>query len=166
MGTSHAFSQEFPIPAGGATLTFNTWYDIQRGYDYGYVAVSTDGGPTWTAVEGDITTTYDPHGNNIGTYGITGKSGGWVSASFDLSAYAGQTVLVMLIYHTDGSVNHAGWAIDDIAILEVGFFDDVEAGYDGWSRSRWDITDRFRKTRVKDIKVGIPHSRERRSIGP
>ena len=47
----------------GATdpvLTFRTWYDIERWYDWGYVSVSTDGGATWTPLAGDHTTTDDP----------------------------------------------------------------------------------------------------------
>lgn len=166
MSLTNTFSQEFPIPGGGATLTFMSWYDIQPHYDYGYVAVSTDGGSTWTALEGNITTTDDPNSLNIGGYGVTGKSGGWVSASFDLSAYAGQSVLLMFIYITDGTVNHAGWAVDEIAISEVGFYDDVESGSASWTYHRWNVVDGFFKSKTKDTKIGPPSTRMPRKIGP
>jgi bacillopeptidase F (M6 metalloprotease family) len=43
-----------------ATLRFNTWFEIEEGWDYGYVAASTDGGATWTALRGDHTTASNP----------------------------------------------------------------------------------------------------------
>ncbi|NJN54754.1 MAG: hypothetical protein HC804_08390 [Anaerolineae bacterium] len=30
-----------------ATLTYSIWYDLEEGYDYAYVSVSTDNGQTW-----------------------------------------------------------------------------------------------------------------------
>ena len=36
-----------PIPAGGATLEFQTAYDTEAGYDYFYVEVSTNNGTSW-----------------------------------------------------------------------------------------------------------------------
>ncbi|MBJ8192625.1 immune inhibitor A, partial [Bacillus cereus] len=31
-----------------ATLTFNHWFEIEAGYDYGYVEVSKNNGDTWS----------------------------------------------------------------------------------------------------------------------
>ena len=47
-----------PLDLTAATapvLTFKTWFDIERWYDWGYVCVSTDGGATWEALPGDQT---------------------------------------------------------------------------------------------------------------
>jgi bacillopeptidase F (M6 metalloprotease family) len=159
-------SQDFPIPVGGATLTFMTWYDIQTHWDYGYVEVSTDGGFTWTTLEGNITTYDDPNGNNSEGSGITGKSGGWISASFDLSAFADQDVILRFRYETDASMTHAGWAIDDIWINEIGFNDDVEAGPGDWNHSGWNVVDDFLKTRTKDNKIGPAPAPRRGRITP
>ena len=96
------------LPAA-SSLDFKTYYDIETDWDYGYVQVSTDGGATWTNLPGNITTTVDPYGENLGN-GITGNSGGdWVDAHFDLSAYAGQTVRIRLSYVTDGGTFGDGW---------------------------------------------------------
>jgi immune inhibitor A len=165
MNLNNTLSQEFPIPAGGATLTFNTWYDIQPHWDYGYVEVSTDGGSTWATVSGNITTMGNPNGNNPEGNGITGNSGGWSSASFDLTGYAGQTVILKFRYETDGTVNWAGWAIDDISISEIGFFDDVEAGDGDWSSHRWNVVDGFMKGRTKHKKLGPGPAPRRGKIG-
>jgi hypothetical protein len=113
-----------------ATLRFWTWFDIERWYDYGYVEVSTDGGDTWQVLPGRQTTEDDPVRQAYGP-GYTGRSGGgdtpeWVQESIDLSAFAGQKVLLRFEYVTDGGLNTPGWAIDDVSIREIGLFDNAE----------------------------------------
>ena len=121
-----------------ATLTFRTWFDIERWFDYAHVAASRDGGQTWTALSGRQTTTDDPLEVSYGP-GYTGVSGGgesprWVDERIDLFAYVGSRMLLRFEYLTDDSLNKPGWAIDDIAVPEIGFFDDVEADAGGWRR--------------------------------
>jgi len=130
-----------------ATLEFWLWYDIEEGYDYGYVEVSTDGGATWHILEGEHTRDYNPVGNAFGV-GYTGKSGiqganqpEWVQERVDLTPYAGQEVLLRLEYVTDDAVNAPGWFVDDIAIPELGYFDDAEGGEGGWTAEGWILTD-------------------------
>jgi hypothetical protein len=114
-----------------ATLSFWTWYDIEHGWDYGYVEVSADGGETWDVLEGPRTTDYDPAGNAFGS-GYTGETEKWVQEEIDLGAYAGQEILLRFEYITDDAYNAPGWAIDDIAIVELDNEDDVEAGQGDW----------------------------------
>ena len=135
---NNTLTQEFSLPAG-AQLTFQTWYDIEENWDYGYVEASTDGGATWKTVAGNITTNTNPNGFNFKGNGITGNSGGWVDATFNLSVYGGQTVLLSFRYETDGAIQGPAWTIDDIAIN--GFFDDVESGSQGWTADGWYIMD-------------------------
>jgi hypothetical protein len=121
-----------------ATLTFRTWFDIERWFDFGYVEVSTDGGETWTALAGQHTTTDDPLGAGYGP-GYSGRSGGgdepqWVDERIDLTPYAGQRVQLRFEYVTDDAISDAGWTIDDIAVPEIGFADDAEADAGGWHR--------------------------------
>ena len=122
-----------------ATLTFRTWYDIERWYDFGYVVASTDGGRTWDVLAGRETTTDDPLAVSYGP-GYTGRSGGddtprWLEERIDLSAYAGSRVLLRFEYVTDEGTNGSGWAIDDIAVPEIGFLDDGETDAGGWQRA-------------------------------
>ncbi len=121
-----------------ATLTFRTWYDIERWFDYGYVVASRDDGRTWDVLAGSQTTTDDPLQVSYGP-GYTGRSGGgeeprWVDETIDLSAYAGSRVLLRFEYVTDDSMNEPGWAIDDVAVPELGFLDDAESDAGGWHR--------------------------------
>lgn len=111
-----------------ATLEFWMWHDIEEDWDFAYVSVSTDGGTTWTLLNGRRTTQANDLGNNLGS-GITGSSGEWLRETMDLSPYTGaggEDVLLRFEYITDDAVNLNGWLIDDISIPQLGFFDDTE----------------------------------------
>lgn len=114
-----------------ATLTYSTWWDIEQDYDYGYLEVSTDGGQTWTILRAPGTTDSDPTGANFG-WGYTGKSDRWVEETVDLSAYAGQAILVRFEYITDAMLNTPGWLIDDVRVPELGYAADFEQDAGGW----------------------------------
>jgi hypothetical protein len=122
----------------GATrpiLSYWTWFEIEKDYDYAYVAVSTDGGARWTTLPAPATTRDDPNGNNLGN-GYTDVSGGgrtpvWIQQDVDLSTYAGKEIQLRFEYVTDGALNLHGMAIDDIAITGL-FSDDAETDT-GWT---------------------------------
>lgn len=95
--------------AKSAQLTFKTWYSIEKDYDYATVKVN--GNP----IPGNITTTDNPYDANPGN-GITGDSNGWIDATFDLSAYAGQKVTLSFNYDTDVAVALPGFFVDDIKV--------------------------------------------------
>lgn len=118
-------------------LTFKTWYEIEDGWDYGYVEVSTDGA-TFVSLEGNITTNENPNGTNLGN-GITGSSGGWVDATFDLSAYAGRTIWLRFRYVTDQAVSKKGWLVDDITVGS--FPTDTADEENGWTADGWSLCD-------------------------
>jgi len=126
------------VPAAPASLSMQLWYDIERDWDYGYVAVSSDGGQTWANLASSVTTTTNPNGQNFGN-GITGTSNGWVAAAFDLSAYAGQTVLLRLRYWTDGFVQGKGLMADQIVLGS--FADGAEGGTGGWTLNGFAASD-------------------------
>lgn len=127
----------------GATLQFETWYELENLYDYAFVSVSTDGGRTWETLPGRSTTTADPHALNYG-HGFTGVSGRpdgtieadargmWVEEQVDLSPYAGREILVRFWQATDLAFNGPGILIDNLRVPELGYGDDVEAGEGGW----------------------------------
>jgi hypothetical protein len=118
-GIDTKLTQRFDLSGlQSATLRFNTWYDIEEGWDYAYVAASTDDGRTWTALPGRHTTTYNPVEAAYGP-GYTGSSGGWLAEEIDLSAYAGQQVLLRFEYVTDDATSFAGFALDNIEIPEL-----------------------------------------------
>jgi hypothetical protein len=119
------------LEGAGATLQVQMWYDIEPDWDYAYVEVSADEGATWEILAGPSSTLEDPNGNSLGA-AYTGSSGDWIAEVFDLSAYAGQQILVRFEYVTDDAVNRAGWLIDDVCVPELAFCDDLESGPGEW----------------------------------
>src|SRR5439155_5601103 len=120
------------------TLSYWTWYEIEKDYDYAYVAVSTDGGAHWTTLPAPATTKDDPNGDNLGN-GFTDVSGGgrtpvWIQQQVDLAAYAGKEVQLRFEYVTDGALSLHGMALDDITISGGVLNDDAESD-NGWQAS-------------------------------
>jgi len=138
-----------------ATLTFWTYYDIELDYDYGYVEVHDLDTDEWYTLQGlgTIQTVANPWDNpncpdeyEPTTYlaagrwnAFTGFSGGYYEEEMDLSDFAGHEIELHFTYWTDPFTLGQGWYIDDIAIPELGFFDDVESGADGWTYAGWEI---------------------------
>jgi len=87
------------IPVGNAArLTFRSYEDIERDFDFGYVEVSADGGPFQT----------------LATY--SGVFSG--ERSIDLSAYSGKTITLRFRLTSDIiTIGQLGWFIDDINIV-------------------------------------------------
>ena len=128
---STTLTREFDLSvADQATLRFSLWYDIEEGWDYGYVQVSTDGGSTWDILEGGLSTAKNPVGNSFGP-GYSGFSDDWVEDQVDLTPYTGRKVLVRFHYVTDDAINGTGLCLDTISVPEVGFFDDASQDR-GW----------------------------------
>ncbi|CAM5714263.1 Protease OS=Streptomyces fumanus OX=67302 GN=GCM10018772_07670 PE=4 SV=1 [Streptomyces fumanus] len=74
-----------------AALTLDGWYDIEANYDYLYAEASTDGGATWTALDG----TFD--GQPIARDGsdrpaLTGTADAYGELAYPLDAYAGKKI--------------------------------------------------------------------------
>jgi len=137
-GQSLVTSLTLAVPGAlpsASSLDFKTYYDIEKDWDYGYVQVSTDDGATWQTLASTLTTTTDPNELNLGD-GITGTSGGWVDAHFDLAAYEGQTVKLRFGYVTDPYVFGEGWYLDTISVGPASapvFTDDVETLKPEWT---------------------------------
>ncbi|MEM2110506.1 MAG: immune inhibitor A [Candidatus Bathyarchaeia archaeon] len=149
--------QAFSIPVTGATLNFWNNYDIEEDWDYGYVEVHDLDTDEWYTLQGltTISTIPNPQDNpncpdefEPTTYlaavrwnAFTGSSGGWYQETMDLTLFAGHDIELYFTYWTDPYTLGRGWYIDDIEIPEIGFFDDIEDGPDGWDVNEgWYIT--------------------------
>ena len=96
------------VPAASPTLTFDTKWDTEPDFDSGFVQISTDGGKTYTSLGNADTvsrSTRAPTRGSANLPGFNGDSGGWRAETFDLSAYAGQTVLLAFHYISDANTN-------------------------------------------------------------
>ena len=91
-----------PIVVLGENAQLSLWtrYELENGYDHGYVEISADGGQTWTQLDE-----------------ISGEQQNWVQKTYDLSTIPMGTVAYIRFRQTsDGSVTREGWYIDDIAV--------------------------------------------------
>lgn len=221
-----------------ATLTFDAWYNLSDGWNYGYVSVSSDNGATWQPLPASTTRTDNPYGAAYGA-GFTGISApspdpvpfpalgvtmasdgvtiletspdgaaaaagiqagdtligydgqvweripnilvflsnfapgdtvnfrvqrgdeqldipvelrqhptrlalpfpGWMAQTVDLSAYAGQEILLRFETVTLPEREDDGFAIDNLAIPEIDWTDDAEGDAAGWTLAGWSQVD-------------------------
>jgi hypothetical protein len=107
-----------------ARLTFWHWYDIEPNgatayYDGANVSVAPVGTSVWTVINPDggyparASGTCNPIQNQL-AYAGTGTT--WRQASFNLSAYLGQTIQVRFRLGADQGVVRRGWYLDDISL--------------------------------------------------
>ncbi len=125
-------TREFDLTNASAPVafSFNTWYDLEKDYDYLYLEVSEDG-KQW-----DILTTPSGTGENVSGssygWGYNGKSNGWIKENVDLSKYAGKKIQVRFEYVTDAAVTGEGFLLDDVSIDAVNYKSDFEKDDGGW----------------------------------
>lgn len=117
-----------------ATLNYSVYHDIEAGYDFAYLFVSEDEGQTWQPLvaENMQESADDPSNSALTERFYTGRSDYWREESVDLTPYSGKNILIRFAYVTDLILTHGGLAIDNIAIPEIGFYDDAESVVDGW----------------------------------
>jgi len=111
--TAYAQTVEPYLVQLGDTLHFAANWQIEQDWDYAYVEVSTDAGETFMSIPGNITTNYNPHGQNLGN-GITDTSFGWMYAIFPLEGFVGQSIYIRFSYRTDALAHGFGIYIDDV----------------------------------------------------
>jgi immune inhibitor A len=103
-----------------AAVSLKGRYDIEVDYDYLYFEASTNGGSTWTRLNGTVNGAAFPT-DASGTPALTGSTGGaWADIAVPLNAYAGQKVDFRLHYLTDGGVSEGGFFGDDVTITADG----------------------------------------------
>jgi hypothetical protein len=112
-------------------LSFRTSYDMEPGWDGGYVEVSTETGgySDWTKL--DSITYPGVMGGPLGSPAcggegfadgapvFTGTLPQWASFSGSLSAYANERVRVRFLFSSDESTNQGGWQIDDVSVTNA-----------------------------------------------
>ncbi len=136
-----SMARSLTLPAGTASLSFQAAYNIEDceedPCDYAYVEVNDGDG--WAAIPGSIANPAE--GNGID--GVSGpEADPWVPATFDLSAYAGETISLRVRYFTDGAAAGnddselpPGIFVDAITVTANGatlFADGAETSPNGW----------------------------------
>ena len=124
---------DFTNVSGPIKLSYWTWYDIERDWDYAYLAAST-GGQNWELLKTPSSTDYDPSGASYG-WSYTGQTNGWIQEEVDLSKFAGQKVQLRFEYITDAVINGDGFLLDDVRVDTINYASDFETDDGGWQAS-------------------------------
>ena len=104
--------------AGFAQLSFWAKWEIESGWDYTQILVSTNNGSSWTPLEGKYTVTgssNQPTGEPL----YDGFQVEWLKEEIDLTEYLGNEVKFMFLLVSDQSVNEDGYYFDDFTITTV-----------------------------------------------
>jgi carboxypeptidase T len=98
-------------------LTFYTKFDIENGWDYGQVEISTNNGSNWIPLQGGYTNpgsgSFQPTGEPL----YDGTKTEWVREEISLASYISNQFKIRFELKTDGSIQQDGWYVDDIGIL-------------------------------------------------
>jgi carboxypeptidase T len=98
-------------------LNFKTKFEIESGWDYGQVLISSDNGNSWKAIGGEYSMPGSGPFQPIEIPVYSGNSSGWVSEEIDLQEFAGKNILIKFQLNSDQFVEEDGWYIDDIKLL-------------------------------------------------
>jgi len=121
---------DFTNVSGPITLSYQTWFDIEKDWDYLYLEASTDS-KSWEILKTPSGTDYDPSEQSYG-WAYTGQTGDWIQEEIDLSQFAGQKVQIRFEYITDALVNGEGFLLDDVRVDAISYTSDFETDDDGW----------------------------------
>ncbi|GAB1688868.1 immune inhibitor A domain-containing protein [Krasilnikovia sp. M28-CT-15] len=125
---------------GAATLSLKARYTIEKDFDYLYAEASTDGGKSWTVLDGTIGgAPFARDGNNLPA--LTGSAPAWTDMVVPLTAYAGKKPLVRLHYKTDGGVSPGGFFADDLTVTVNGVpgTPDGAEGLPAWNEAGFSV---------------------------
>jgi hypothetical protein len=101
--------------AGAASISFYTRYNIEAGWDYVQLEISTDDGASWEPQCSSLTTT----GNSNQAEGeplYQGVLTDWTFQEINLSEYLGETITARFQLVTDNAVTRDGFYFDDLQI--------------------------------------------------
>ncbi|MEV5525620.1 immune inhibitor A domain-containing protein [Streptomyces prunicolor] len=119
-----------------AALTLDGYYDIEADYDYLYTEVSTNGGTSWTPIDGTLADGSAIPRDGSGNPALTGTAAAYQKLTYPLDAYAGQKIDVRFRYSTDSGVAQKGFAADEITVTADGatlFSDNAESADAAWT---------------------------------
>ena len=98
-------------------LKFKTKYNIEAGWDYGQVLVSTDS-VNWVAVGGQHakigTGSFQPYNQFV----YDGFENDWITEIINLADYSREQIFIKFELNSDEYVEEDGWYIDDLEIFE------------------------------------------------
>jgi len=109
-GSAHVDSlyQQITIPSNSTTATLNFWLKV--------VSDETTTTQAYDTLQVQVRNSSGTVLSTLATYSNLNKGASYVSKSFDLSAYKGQTIRIYFL-GTEGSVTATSFIIDDVSVI-------------------------------------------------
>jgi hypothetical protein len=101
-----------------AELSFWARWEIEAGYDYVQILISTDNGTNWTPLSGNYTvigTEYQAEGQPV----YDGFQTTWVKEEIDISQYVGNSIKFRFKLKADQGVTADGFYFDDLNVMVI-----------------------------------------------
>ncbi len=112
-----------PIDLSGAAsayLNFNARWEIEDGFDFAQIEISTNNGLSWIPQCGNYTTTGSSSQAGASDEPVyDGSQTEWIQETIDLSDYLGENILLRFKLVSDGSVRQDGFYFDDLKVRVV-----------------------------------------------
>ena len=100
-----------------AEINFDAKWNIESGYDYVQLEISTDNGNSWVPQCGNYTTKgIETHDYALDEPLYDGNQSVWVNESISLTDYIGEEILVRFKLYTDGGLRRDGFYFDNFKI--------------------------------------------------
>ena len=100
-----------------AEINFDSKWNIESGYDYVQLEISTDNGNSWIPQCGKYTTKgIETHDYALDEPLYDGNQSDWISESISLTDYIGEEILVRFKLYTDGGLRRDGFYFDNFKI--------------------------------------------------
>ncbi len=108
-------AQPIEIPTTSlATLSFWTKWEIEAGYDYVQLQLRQDGAGAWIPLEGRLTK--PGNSNQLPGQPLYDGNSNWVREEVDLTDFAGSSVQLRFVLHSDSYVVGDGYYFDDLQL--------------------------------------------------
>lgn len=101
-----------------AELSFYAKWDIEKGYDYTILEISTNNGTTWTPQCGKFTSLGSAN-QVIEKPLYDGIQTDWVQEKINLSDYIGSNILIRFRFKSDSQQNADGFYFDDLKVTTI-----------------------------------------------
>ncbi len=101
----------------GAGISYAAQWDLEAGYDYVQVLISTNNGTSWTPLRAPSMISgagnFQPAGQPL----YNGTQTSWKNELIDISSYVGQSVMLRFLFRSDASATRDGFFVDDIKLF-------------------------------------------------
>lgn len=100
-----------------ASLSFFAKWNLEKGYDYVQIEISSDNGASWQPKCGKYTSIGTSAQGKLNLPLYDGQQSNWVKEEMTLDEFVGKDILVRFIFKSDYKENYDGFYLDDFKVI-------------------------------------------------